>query len=54
MVPEKIRNVNLDRFDPEKFYTKEEIEKMAEKLRKERREYISEFSGLDENIKKAV
>ncbi|MFX0134559.1 MAG: phosphoenolpyruvate carboxykinase [Candidatus Hodarchaeota archaeon] len=54
LIPEKIEDVDIERFNLKKFYTQEEIKKMVEQLKKERREYIEHFSKLKPEIKNAV
>ncbi len=46
--------VELSKFHPEKHYTKEQYAKLVEELKKERREWLSQFKKLRPEIKNAV
>ena len=54
LIPEKVEHVDLEKFNLEKYYTKEQIRKMAEDLIQERKEYMKKFKGLDKAIEEAV
>lgn len=49
-IAEFINGINMDEFDPEKYYSKEELSKLIEELRKERIEWLNKFNGLNKNI----
>ncbi|HDS30421.1 MAG TPA: phosphoenolpyruvate carboxykinase (ATP), partial [Firmicutes bacterium] len=49
-VPKEIPDVDMSRFDPQKFYTDDEIETIVKELKQERREYMARFDNLDTNI----
>ncbi len=53
LVPKEVEGVDLDKFNPLSYYSESEVEEMAEKLKRERREYIEQFSGLHPDIVKA-
>jgi len=53
-VPEEIEGVDIRKFDPASFYSQEEIDKYVDDLRRERREYLEQFTGLDPAIVKAA
>ncbi|MEW6442019.1 MAG: phosphoenolpyruvate carboxykinase (ATP) [bacterium] len=45
---------DMDRFDPRQLYDQATRERLVEQLRRERREYMARFSGLDPEIMRAV
>ncbi len=49
-VPTKVEGVNLDRFDPRKFYSNEQIEQFVSELRQERINHLEKFEGLNKEI----
>jgi phosphoenolpyruvate carboxykinase (ATP) len=49
-VPGAVDGVNLDRFDPRKFYTPEQIGDFVSELRQERIEHLEKFDGLHPDI----
>ncbi len=49
-VPTKVEDVDLDRFDPHRFYDQEQIDTFASELRAERIEYLEKFEGLHPDI----
>ncbi len=51
LMPAEVEGMDINKYDPEKFYTKEEIEEMAKKLQEERKEYLKRFKGLNPNIR---
>jgi phosphoenolpyruvate carboxykinase (ATP) len=53
-VPAKVEGLNIAQYNPERFYTGEEYEKMIENLRKERREWLARFPGLYNEILDAI
>jgi len=44
--PEEIEGVDIRKFDPASFYSQEEIDRYVDELKRERREYLEQFSGL--------
>lgn len=50
LVPRSIAGVDTEKFDPRNFYSTEELEEQVNQLKRERREYLEQFRGLDENI----
>lgn len=50
----KVEGVDLEKFNPEKYYPPEEIERQMEKLKAERRSWLNQFETLIEPIKKAL
>jgi phosphoenolpyruvate carboxykinase (ATP) len=54
MVLKKIPGMGIRKYNPRIFYSDVEIKEMVEDLRNERREYLSQFEGLDPKIKEAV
>lgn len=54
MRPKKVPDMDIRKYDPEKFYSDLEIKEMVKNLRDERREYIEKFENLDTKIKEAV
>jgi len=53
-VPKDVPGIDLARYDPRKHYTADEYKALIDKLRAERREWLSKFPGLDPVIPKAV
>ena len=49
--PRKAEGVDMDKFRPERYYSKDQIATLADSLKKERREWLGCFPGLDEKIK---
>ncbi len=47
-------DVDMKRFDPLAYYSKEEYGRLTEELRQERRAYLSQFKGLDKRIVDAI
>jgi len=43
----EVEGEDLGRFDFKKFYTQEQIERLVEALRQERREYLASFENLE-------
>jgi phosphoenolpyruvate carboxykinase (ATP) len=50
LIPESVEGVDLSRLDPERFYSQEQLSKLVEALRKERRDYLARFSDLNPDI----
>ncbi|MCD6360664.1 MAG: phosphoenolpyruvate carboxykinase [Armatimonadetes bacterium] len=53
-VPKKVVDVDLERFDPRKYYDQEMIDRFVEELRMERREHLESFEGLHPDILTAL
>ena len=53
-VPAEVPGIDLARYDPRRHYSAEEYEALVDKLRGERREWLTRFPGLDPVIPKAV
>ncbi|MEE9164109.1 MAG: phosphoenolpyruvate carboxykinase [Thermoplasmata archaeon] len=53
-VPTKVDGVDLSKFDLDHFYEEGQIQDMVETLRKERREYLKGFPGLEREIVKGA
>ncbi len=53
-VPVDIPGVDLNRFALSNYYTEEEIQELSESLKRERLEWLSEFSRLDKDIINAI
>jgi len=49
-VPRQVEGVDLRRFDPAEFYSREELEGYVSQLKRERREYLEKFTGLHPDI----
>jgi phosphoenolpyruvate carboxykinase (ATP) len=54
LVPNRVQGMDMGRYNPRDFYADHEIEEMVKGLKNERREYLSQFEGLDPKIKEAV
>ena len=53
-VPSEIPGVELSRFDPENYYSDEQLEQLSRDLKRERLAWLSRFPSLDQDILKAV
>ncbi len=53
LVPKAIEGMDLRKFDPQVYYSDQEIEDFAEQLRRERREYVERFPDLHPAIVEA-
>jgi phosphoenolpyruvate carboxykinase (ATP) len=53
-VPVQIPGIDLNRFDLDNYYSKEQIKKLSEDLKQERLEWLSQFKRLDKDILKAI
>ncbi len=49
-VPRQIEGVDMKKYDPAAFYSREELDEQVNALKRERREYLEKFSGLDPAI----
>lgn len=54
LVAEGVEDVDMRRFDPMKYYDKEQHQKLVEELREERRVWLKQFKGLKKEIVEAV
>jgi phosphoenolpyruvate carboxykinase (ATP) len=54
LVPSKIEGIDMEAYDPKRYYTKEEYHKLTEELRAERKQWLAKFPGLRPEIVKAV
>jgi phosphoenolpyruvate carboxykinase (ATP) len=52
-VPKDVEGVDLERFDPTKFYDQEQIDEFVSELRSERIKHLEKFEGLNSDIIKA-
>ncbi len=53
-VPEEIEGLDIERFDPRRFYSPREYRELVERLRQERREWLARFPGLEPAIANAI
>jgi len=53
-VPTEIPGVELDRFDPKKYYTDEQMERLSIDLKRERLAWLEQFPSLDRAIINAI
>jgi len=53
-VPSAIRGVELDRFDPNNYYSDEQLEKLSRDLKRERLAWLSQFPSLNQDILNAI
>jgi phosphoenolpyruvate carboxykinase (ATP) len=53
-VPVQIPGIDLNRFDLDNYYSKEQIQEISEDLKQERLEWLSQFKRLDKDIIKAI
>jgi phosphoenolpyruvate carboxykinase (ATP) len=49
-IAEFINGIDMDKFNPEKYYSKEELSNLIEELKNERIEWLKKFNGLNKNI----
>ena len=49
-VPARCEDVNLSRFDLDKFYTQQQIDDYVDELRRERLKHLHSFNGLNPEI----
>lgn len=54
MVAREIEGVNLERFNPETYYTERQIKEMVDRLNKERVEYLLRYPGLRKEIMDSI
>ncbi|MBN2251193.1 MAG: phosphoenolpyruvate carboxykinase (GTP) [Candidatus Altiarchaeota archaeon] len=54
LVPEKVEGVDMNKYDPRKFYPQEEIDRYVTELKKERREWLARFPELKPEIRNAL
>lgn len=53
LVPAEVPGVDMSRFDPSRYYTEEQLDKLAEELKRERVEHMRQFPNLKEEIVEA-
>lgn len=53
LVPAEVEGIDIKRFDLDKFYSNEQINRLVESLNHERKEYMEGFAGLNPDIKNA-
>jgi phosphoenolpyruvate carboxykinase (ATP) len=53
-VPVQIPDIDLNRFDLDNYYSKEQIQKLSEDLKQQRLEWLSQFKRLNKDILKAI
>lgn len=53
-VPVQIPGIDLNRFDLDNYYSKEQIQRLSEDLKQQRLEWLSQFKRLDKDILKAI
>ena len=53
-VPTDIPGVELERFQPENYYSQDQMERLSAELKEQRVDWLSQFPQLDEGILKAV
>ena len=53
-VPIEVERVEIERFDPSRFYTPREYEALVKRLRGERKAWLSRFEGLKQEIVAAI
>jgi len=50
LVPEHVDGMEINKYDPKKYYSDKEIEKMVSDLKQERRDFIKKMVGLNPKI----
>ncbi|MDD1767810.1 MAG: phosphoenolpyruvate carboxykinase [Methanomassiliicoccales archaeon] len=53
LIPEEVEGIDLSRLDPAKFYSDEQLARLVDDLKKERKIYLSKFSDLNPDIRAA-
>lgn len=53
-VPVEVEGMDINEFDPRRYYTNEQMENFVNTLKKERREYIERYPKLAEEIVRAI
>lgn len=53
-VASEIPGVKMERFDPKNYYSDEQIDQLSQNLKKERLDWLSQFSALDPEILQAL
>jgi len=53
-VPSEVDGINVERFDPFHFYSQDEYRELVKKLRTERKDWLSKFTGLAPRIKNVI
>lgn len=54
LVPKSVDGCDMRKFALERFYTQEQAQEYIERLKRERREWLTRFPGLDEAIVRAI
>jgi phosphoenolpyruvate carboxykinase (ATP) len=54
MVPKQVEGADLGKYDPARFYTKEQAADYVQRLKDERRKYLAGFPGLNPAVVKAL
>jgi phosphoenolpyruvate carboxykinase (ATP) len=49
-VPKSVEGVDMQRFNPAEHYSRAELDEYVNELKRERREYLEKYTGLDPNI----
>ncbi|MBD3227843.1 MAG: phosphoenolpyruvate carboxykinase (GTP) [Candidatus Lokiarchaeota archaeon] len=50
LIPEDVEGVDMSKYDPQKFYSEKQIDKLVRELKEERIKYISKLKGLNRAI----
>ena len=53
-VPLEIPGVDLDRFDLKNYYSEDQIERLSERLKRERLSWLAQFPSLNQDIMNAI
>ena len=53
-VPTNIPGVELERFQPESYYSEDQMERLSAELKQQRVDWLSQFPNLDKGILKVV
>jgi phosphoenolpyruvate carboxykinase (ATP) len=54
MVPKQVEGADLSKYDPARFYTKEQAAEYVQRLKDERKKYLAGFPGLNPAVVKAL
>ena len=53
-VPSEVPGIELDRFEPNNYYSEEQIEQLSNDLKEERLVWLSQFPALNQDVLNAV
>ncbi|MHA1784213.1 MAG: phosphoenolpyruvate carboxykinase [Candidatus Helarchaeota archaeon] len=54
MIPTKVEGMDISKYDPKRYYTKEQYDRYVRDLKRERKQYLDKFENLNPAIKNAL